>query len=115
MYEMALGTTITRARATARARASFTNSTTNIAFEHMTHTDKFDRLVQSFGARSCTPTEFNNLLIEIIGLASQQFCREKQAHGMSRAAINIELVDSIQKQDRWRATTLQEFLRLRGA
>jgi len=82
----------------------------NTATAPMTNVpDKYDRLVESFGARTVTPTEFNNLLIEIVGLASMQFCKEKHAHGMSRAAINIQLVDYIETLERWRATTLQEF------
>jgi|RhiMetdeSRZDD1v2_1073273.scaffolds.fasta_scaffold102000_5 hypothetical protein len=67
-------------------------------------------VVESFGPRHVTPEAFNALLIEIIGLASLQFCREKDAQGLTREQINQLLPDHLAMLDRWRGDTLREFI-----
>ena len=66
-------------------------------------------MITSFGPGHVSVDEFNALLLEIVGLETAQFCKQKDAEGLTRAEINVLLVDHLEELERWRSKTLQEF------
>jgi hypothetical protein len=69
-------------------------------------------MLQSFAAREhVTPHEFNELLLEIVAMASLHFCQVQYAHGFSRAETNEALQPYIQALAKWQREQYQMFCR----
>jgi len=74
-------------------------------------TDEVHAILEHFAARKHVSTKgFNDLLLEIVGIASLNFCRTRISQGMSVEELNLELQPYIAALGKWQRTTLQQFM-----
>src|SRR5262249_1552027 len=73
--------------------------------------DEVNAVIERFAQRKyCTTNEFNDLLLEIVGMASLNFCRTRISQGMSVEDLNMELQPYIAALGKWQRETLQQFM-----
>jgi len=58
-----------------------------------------------------TPSDINDLLIEMMGVVSKIYCANLFASGATREQVNEKLIAYIPELDLWRATTLAKVMR----
>src|SRR5262245_1902466 len=61
--------------------------------------------------RALTPSDINDLLIRLMGIASKTYCANLFAGGATREQVNEKLIAYIPELDLWRAMTLAKIMR----